>query len=485
MLDLITLADGYKLDHRRQYPPNTQYVYSNFTPRASRVPTQKEVVFFGLQYFLKRYFGEVAQETFFGRSRREVVSEYEKFTQGYLGPNSIGIDHIADLHSLGYIPLRFWALPEGTRTPLRVPMFAFQNTHPDFFWVTNYFETLISSVLWTACTSATTADRYRKLLDHWAYITGDESFVDWQAHDFSFRGMSSPESAALSGAAHLLSFTGTDTIPAIKLLEKYYGPTPGLVGGSVAATEHSVMCAGGAATEEQTFERLLDLYPSGILSVVSDTWDLWSVITNILPTLKDKILARNGKLVIRPDSGDPVKILTGDDDAWGGSAQSKGVIQLLWDIFGGTVNEKGYKVLDSHIGAIYGDSITPDRASDICSRLAANGFASTNVVLGVGSYTYQHVTRDTYGFAVKATWAQVDGQEHFLFKDPVTDDGTKRSARGRLAVLPGSTGLQLVDNLNSSQWVGLGGADQLQSVWVNGEFTSLTYLGEIRARLKS
>lgn len=485
MLDFITLTDGYKLDHRRQYPPGTEYVYSNFTPRSTRVPGQDKVVFFGLQYFLERYLGEIAEETFFQRKRSDVLREYENFTHNYLGSNNIGVGHIADLYDLGYIPLQFWALPEGTRVPLRVPMFTFQNTHPDFFWVTIYIETLLSSVLWLGCTSASTAYRYRKLLDDYARRTGDEAFVDWQAHDFSFRGMASPEAAALSGAGHLLSFKGTDTIPALMLLQQYYN-SDGLAGGSVAATEHSVMCAGGKTTELETFDRLLDLYPTGIVSIVSDTWDLWTVLTDILPRLKDKIMARDGKLVIRPDSGDPVAILCGYPEHWDWakrSTESKGVIELLWEGFGGTVNGKGYKVLDPHIGAIYGDSITEDRARDICARLEAKGFASTNVVLGVGSYTYNYVTRDTNGFAVKATWTKVNDQEHQLFKDPITDDGGKRSAKGRLMVVSGGDGLSLVDGLNMDEWKALVAHDRLRQIWVNGEFTVRQSLEDIRETL--
>jgi len=330
-------------------------------------------------------------------------------------------------------------------------MFTVENTRPEFFWVTNYIETMLSNVIWKACTSATTAYHFRKTLEAAARATGGDSrFIDWQGHDFSFRGMSGVEDAALSGAGHLLSFTGTDTVPAIQLLDRYYpGADNGLVGGSVAATEHSVMCAGGQDNELKTFGHLLDVYPSGILSVVSDTWDLWKVLAYTLPQLKERIMARPGKLVIRPDSGNPADILCGTakpeimtaDFRPERDARYAGVVESLWNTFGGTINGSGYKVLDSHIGAIYGDSINRERAIEITDRLAAKGFASTNVVFGCGSYNYQYVTRDTFGFAMKATWAQVSGVEHQLFKDPVTDDGTKRSARGRLAAPPGGPAL--------------------------------------------
>lgn len=470
-MNFITLCDGYKLDHRRQFPKNTTRIYCNFTPRTSRVDGQDKVVFFGLQYFLQRYLTEVAHDTFFDVPRSKILSTYDRFTKSYLGPNHIGTDHIAQLHDYGRIPLVFYAHPEGRHVPLRMPMFTYENTEPEFFWVPNWIETLMSSVLWLPCTSATTAFRYRKFLDEAARLSGGSAdFVQWQGHDFSFRGMGCPEAAALSGAGHLLSFTGTDTIPAIELLERYYAGS-GLIGGSVAATEHSVMCAGGKESELDTFNRLLDLYPSGIVSVVSDTWDLWKVIQETLPQLKDRVMHRDGKLVVRPDSGDPVHILTGDPDLNPESPEGRGVVELLWNLFGGTVNAAGYKELDSHIGAIYGDSITEKRAGEICSRLLRKGFASTNVVLGIGSYTYQYVTRDTYGFAVKATWAEVDGKERFLAKDPITDSGIKKSASGRISTVRNKQGKTITsDNLDLAHWQAMIGSDELRRIWQNGEF---------------
>jgi nicotinamide phosphoribosyltransferase len=246
------------------------------------------------------------------------------------------------------------------------------------------------------------------------------------------------------------------------------------------------MCAGGKEDEIDTFRRLLNTYPTGILSVVSDTWDLWKVCTEHIVTLKEEILARNGKLVIRPDSGDPVHILCGYSGKEGDeyvdptTPEGKGVIELLWDVFGGTTNEQGYKVLDPHIGAIYGDSITIDRANEICSRLEAKGFASTNVVLGIGSFTYQYNTRDTFGFAMKATYVEVNGEGREIFKDPITDDGTKKSATGLLRITTGEDGYKLVDR---QTWAGEN-ASIMNSIYVDGEFHNTTTLSEIRERLK-
>lgn len=393
------------------------------------------------------------------------------------------------------------------------------NTHPDFYWLTNYLETLISCQLWQPMTSATIAAEYHKILSKYAKeTTNSTDFVQWQAHDFSMRGMSSVESAILSGMGHLTSFTGTDTIPAIYALRDSYNGT-GLIGASVPATEHSVMCMGTKDDEVGTFSRLLDSYPTGILSVVSDTWDLWKVLTEILPALKEKILARDGKLVIRPDSGDPVDIICGTgetivlnspnknngEDYEIKSSIGKGVIELLWDIFGGTINEQGYKVLDPHIGAIYGDSITLERATEICERLKAKGFASTNIVFGVGSYAYQYNTRDTFGFAVKATYGEVEeefvpspeslvrgirtvGRE--IFKDPITDDGTKKSAKGLLCVKE----IMIADGLGKLHHSSYQMIDQctpeqeeegaLLTVFLDGKLVKEYTLEEIRERIK-
>lgn len=472
----MLMIDGYKLDHRRQYEPGTTRVYSNWTPRSSRVMGQDKVVFFGLQYFLDHYLHTLMQREFFLRDWEEVRTEYQTFVDGYLGPNSIGTDHIEALWELGYVPLEFRALPEGTLCPLRCPAVTVENTHPDFAWLTNYIETLMSAILWMPCTSATSAYRLRRLLNLAARATGgDPSFVPWQGHDFSMRGMPGLEAATLSGMGHLLSFTGTDTIPAIIAAKQYYGSDDS-VGMSVPATEHSVMSCGGQHDEMATYSRLLALYPKGIVSIVSDTWDLWAVLTRILPALKDRIMARDGKLVIRPDSGDPVKIICGDPKAPEDSPARKGVIELLWDTFGGTVTSTGHRQLDPHIGCIYGDAITFERAYDITIGLSRKNFASTNMVFGVGSFTYQHVTRDTYGFAMKATWAEVNGEGRDLFKKPVTDNGIKNSATGRLAVTPDFRVIQQATPKQEAESI-------LAPVWRNGKFLRRQTFDDVRTTL--
>jgi nicotinamide phosphoribosyltransferase len=354
------------------------------------------------------------------------------------------------------------------------------NTEEDFFWLTNFLETLISNMLWMPMTAATTAHHYKEILSEACLKTNKEAidFVDFQGHNFGMRGMAGIDATIYSGLGHATSFKGDDSLPTIAAARKHYGET-GFVVGSVNATEHSVMCAGGDKDELDTFRYLMKQFPTGILSIVSDTWDLWKVCTNFLPQLKEEILARDGKIVIRPDSGDPVDIICGERDTVSLNA-SKGVIELLWDIFGGHENEQGYKILDPHIGAIYGDSITPQRAKDICARLEAKGFASTNIVLGIGSYTYQYVTRDTHGFAMKATYCEVNGEGREIFKDPITDDGGKKSAKGLLQVLDNADGEYfLVDQVS---W-GHEEANCLQTIFEDGEFENQVTLTEIRERI--
>lgn len=478
MINPLFQTDAYKLDHRRQYPDNTSFILTNLTARGSRLAGVDKVCAFGFQAAIKKL--DAYFDTWFSRPEDEVCAEYEQFTIDVLGPNAIGSDHIRALHRKGYLPLDIRAIPEGTLVPMRVPIFTIENTDSDFFWLVNYLETYLSAEIWHPTTSATLAWRLHDLLARRAEESGDPSFVQWQGHDFSFRGHTSIESAMASGAGHLIFFTGTDTLASIPWVRENY-PTDSFIGGSVAATEHSVMCAGGQLSEEETFRRLLDLYPAGIVSVVSDTWNLWDVLLKILPQLEDEITARDGKLVIRPDSGDPVKIICGDPNARAGSPEFLGVCQILWDTFGGSVNEKGFKVLNPHVGMIYGDSINYERADAITAGLIEKGFASTNIVLGVGSFSYQYVTRDTFGFAMKSTWAEVDGDRRDLFKDPTTDDGLKKSATGRLAVLNDFEGnLYLVEKATALEEAG----SRLLPVWRDGEFLKEFTFDEVRGRSK-
>lgn len=497
-LSPMLLCDFYKVSHREQYPDKTEMVYSTWTPRNSRIKGVDKVVWFGLRPFILSYLIDFFNNHFFYVPKGTIVADYKRTIKHTLGIAEPYTKHIEDLHDLGYLPLRIKALPEGTLVPMRVPCMTIQNTDPRFYWLTNYIETLASCELWQPSTSATIAYEFRKLFNDYAMKTvGKTDGVQFQGHDFSMRGMSSLQSAMASGAGHLLSFVGTDTIPAIAYLEQFYGAdiTKELVGTSIPATEHSVMCAYGKDNELETYRRLInEVYPNGFVSIVSDTWDFWGVLENIIKPLKADIMKRNGRVVIRPDSGDPVKIICGDPNG-ATEAERKGAVEVLWDIFGGTETEKaysclersdgtkGYRLLDSHIGCIYGDAITLNRAEAICNQLMRKGFASTNMVYGIGSYTYQYNTRDTFGWALKSTLCTIDGKDYQIYKAPKTDDGVKKSQKGAVAVVEIDGELKVVDGMDSNA---MNSCDKLKVVFANGHVTDDFYgntLGTIRKRL--
>lgn len=514
------LTDGYKLDHRRQYIEGTTDVVANMTPRKSRIPGINGVVVFGVQYYALSTLIEIWNKDFFQKDINEITDDYvQELVEYTLSPEAVkqmGTAHWTALHKLGYMPLEIRALEEGTICPIKVPCYTVRETHPDFFWLVNYIETDMSAETWPLMTSATIAHEYKKIFYKWAKKTGgDLNFIDLQGHNFAYRGNFGREAALLADMGHLTSFRGSDTFPGRKKMKKYYNAKQdgfnNIISCSVFATEHAVMCSSigffikrdGLTWEKygeaefSVFKRLItELYPSGFISIVSDTFNLWKVLMDYIPRLKDEIMARDGKVIIRPDSGDPADILCGTIQALKSNSdtknlykpEEKGVIELLWDTFGGTINEQGYKVLDSHIGAIYGDSITLERAENICSRLAEKGFVSTSWVAGIGSYTYQYVTRDTFGFAQKATFTKfiLNGEEVEceIFKDPVTDDGTKKSARGLVMVLKDENGkYYLKDQVSEEEFNSE--ANELKVVFRNSELIKEFGLEEIRASLNT
>lgn len=538
-----TACDYYKIGHKDMYEQGTTKIYSNFTPRssthASKLPEffNNKIVFFGLQGFIKSFLIDAWNKNFFLQPKEKVVEEYHSRVSNGLVIANPDVSHIEALHDLGYLPLSIKALPEGSLVNIKVPVLTVTNTIDEFFWLPNYIESIMSAELWKMSTTATTAYQYRKLLDSYADKTGSsKEFVLWQGHDFSFRGMSGVNDAAASGSGHLLSFLGTDTIPAMDYVEDYYRGKETFVGGSVPASEHSVMCLSGADNEIKTFRRLIqDIFPSGVVSVVSDSWDYWQVLTVYAPELKDIILSRKpnaiglSKVVFRPDSGNPVDIICGlrsfkigdyDHDDFNDYVYDvvevdgryfkydveweqeyayetyghrivvgdevpmhivKGSVECLWEIFGGTITDKGYKMLDSHVGLIYGDSITLERANEIMKRLEAKGFASGNIVFGIGSYTYQYQTRDSYGFAMKATYGVVDGEARNIFKNPKTDSGTKKSAKGLLRVELENGEYVLYDEQTPEQEQ----QGELKEVFRDGQLLISQSLEEIRTRLQN
>lgn len=477
-------SDGYKIGHGKMLAPGTDFLYGTWIPRSTKhAPKGVTKIVSAGQSFTWKWIHDEFQENFFGETR-SVATRFAEDMSKYLGLPFEG-KQFEELYDLGYLPIRVKSLPEGIETSPNVPHMTFVNTVKGFAWLTLYLETVVSSLAWKMPTSATIALKYRRTAEEWVKKTDPaQSFlIPYLCHDFSARGLD-PHSMLSSGLGHAMSFTGSDSLIVIPGARYFYGvPEDEVCIASVNASEHSVSTTKiFTVGEQQMLSDWMKIFPTGILSVVSDTFDLWKLITEYLPALKDEIISRDGKVVIRPDSGDPVDIICGlntnptngiyDTD----SPAYKGVIELLWDIFGGTINEQGYKVLDPHIGAIYGDSITTDRQVQIYERLAAKGFAATNIVLGVGSFTYQFNTRDTFGFAAKGAWFENNGKGYDIYKDPITDDGTKKSLKGLICVTENQ---EVLTECTQEQENG----GILQEIYIDGKFYNQPTLAEIRERI--
>lgn len=569
-------SDGYKASHYAMYASGTEMVYSNLTPRSDRIYRTKatryydgKLVFIGAQAAIQ----EIVEgwNEFFDMDKGIALARQKLYLDFYLGPDAVSTDNLAKLHDLGYLPLEIKTLEEGTKVPMGVPVLTIKNTVDHAYWLVNFLETTISNLTWKPATVATIAAEYRAMLVDFCLKTGGNlDDVNWQAHSFACRGMSGPEDSARSEVGHIASFLGTDSLGSIMHAQQYLGAGD-FVAASVPATEHAVATSNILRIEKELsaieykfankeqreiFDKmvlaledirliaevmfayeLMEKFPKGVLSYVMDSFDFWTMLSRGLRYLKPVILRREtngitpGRLVARPDSGDPVKVVCGFKvcdttleaiennsdraefydlgydyvrvdgkyyqienegfDSWfEGNEYSykqvevseeeiKGAIEVLWDEFGGTITDKGYKLLNDHVRLIYGDSITPQRALEILEGLEAKGFCSTNVVFGVGSYTYQHITRDTFGKAVKATYTKVNGVGIPIFKSPKTDS-KKKSAKGLLKVEKDADGQYfLIDDVTVEQEQ----TGELTTRFKDGQFYNLTTLDKIRAKL--
>ena len=510
---ILLCTDAYKLSHKGFMVPGTQEIYSNLTPRSGKLMTTplEGILWFGMRGTLQELHS--AFQEFFRAPKEYAVRTLKDVFDAFLGDGAVDMHHFEELHDLGYLPVRIKSLREGTFVPFKVAVFTIRNTHENFAWLTNFLETWLSAETWKATTVASNTFAFRKLVNAFAMETvGSLAGTEFQIHDFSYRGMSNTTDAAKCGLGFLLSTRGTDTVPSLWYAKTQYGANlrNDFVGTSVPASEHSLASAGIAVDGElETIRRWVTKdYPTGIVSVIADTLDFFKVVTEYAEALKQDILNRQpnalglAKVVFRPDSGDPVKIVTGytedeivyDDECDNmlaycketgrqlSQAEIKGAVRCLYEVFGGTKTEKGFIQLHERVGLIYGDSITYERANQIMTRLAANGFASTNIVFGVGSYSNQYLTRDTAGFAVKATSAVINGERYELSKDPATDSGTKKSAKGLLKVYRNEDGtLVMKDQCTEAEEAeGL-----LEVVYESGQFRNLDDFVTIRQRVES
>lgn len=478
---MLLFSDTYKHTHPRMYPQNQDKLVSYLVARKNMSKAFPKMVFNGLQPFLVEYLVKGFNEQFFNRPLIEVMAEYRHYMDVQIGIDNTEWHRIEALHTLGYLPLEIRALPEGTLVNMGIPVVEMTNTHPDFAWVVQWVECILQAELWAPCCYATVGKAYHDLAEKYYSETTDGADPFMAMADFGMRGMSCIEDSIRASAGWLLSFNKTSTIPALPYIDEYYMANCAYngIGKGAVSTEHSVMGANYAIDgDEITFvKRLLtELYPDTSFSMVSDTYDYWNMVENIIPACKEEILAHNGKLLIRPDSGDMVEITIR-------------TIESLWNTFGGAVNSKGYKELNPHIGLIYGDGCTLNRVHIIYEELKKLGYAASNVVFGVGAFCFHALfddedkmtvlTRDTFGMAMKATYGVFGDKKLFIFKDPKTDtDNLKKSHKGCCRVYEEDSELKCEDELYE-----MSDDTLLTTVFKDGHITKFHSFMEIRERM--
>ncbi len=415
--NILLQTDSYKQTHWRMYPPGTTEIESYLEARPGGACSH--TVFFGLQYMLKRYLTGV-------RVTAEHIQQAQVFCQAHFGQDNVwpqaGWEHILTQHD-GHLPVEICAVPEGQRVPTGHVLLTIRNTDPTCFWLTNHLETLLVQI-WYPMTIASLDRVQYDILYTAAERSGDPAGVPFQLHDFGYRGATSEESAALGSAAHLLYFRGTDTLAGCRLLQEYYGAA--MPGFSVPAAEHSTITAWGREGETAAFTHILETYPTGIVSVVSDSWDILRACQDVWGSaLRDRVQTRPGTVVVRPDSGDPVPTVLE-------------CLKLLGEAFGAPRNAKGYRLLPPYIRLIQGDGITRQSLPVIVDALLEAGWSTDNIVFGSGGGLLQECTRDTLRVAMKCSHAVVNGAGRDVYKQPVTDPG-KHSRGGRLALVQDAT----------------------------------------------
>lgn len=458
MTNIILATDSYKHSHFLQYPPEARTISAYVEARTNDF--SDDLVFFGLQTYLIDLLGKPLSKA--------DIAEAEELCAAHGVPfNHEGWTIIHGEHG-GYLPLEIKALPEGMIVPSGVPLVQVENTDPRMPWLSTFVETALLRSIWYPTTVATLSHKCKAIIRAGLQKSSDdpEGQLPFKLHDFGARGVSSGESAGLGGMAHLVNFMGTDTLEGILAARRYYGADD-MPGFSIPAAEHSTMTSWGRTREEAAYANMLDRFEGEgcIVAVVSDSYDLDAAIADIWGgTLKDKVSRRQGTLVVRPDSGDPVETPVR-------------AVKTLWDKFGGTTNGKGYRVLDPHVRVIQGDGMNIDSITRLVDRMIEEGFAIDNIAFGMGGGLLQLVNRDTLRFAMKANaMRDADGHWHHVSKKPATDP-TKGSKAGRQAVVreDGKLAARRLDEVMPQD-------DLLQPVWRNGELLVRHSFADVRER---
>lgn len=451
----ILNVDSYKTSHYLQYPEGTQYVSSYIESRGGQF---REAVFFGLQAFIKQYLSKPVTEADIDEAEELCLAHGVPFYRA-------GWEYILAEHG-GYLPVEIQAVPEGTVVPVQNVLAQVINTDPACFWLTSYVETALLRAVWYPTTVATQSREAKKIIQRYLEETAENlDGLPFKLHDFGARGASSQETAALGGLAHLVNFQGTDTIAALVAGRRFYRAP--MAGYSIPAAEHSTMTSWGREHEVDAYANMLTRFGGDgrLVAVVSDSYDLWNAIENIWGgELKQRVENNGGTLVVRPDSGDPVEVVTQ-------------TIERLMRIFGARINDRGYRVLPDYIRVIQGDGVSLHTIEGILAAMKARKQSADNIAFGMGAELLQKVNRDTMKFAMKASAVRVNGLWRDVYKDPVTDTG-KRSKKGRLALVRRGNGV-----IGTIREKDLGGRENLlQPVYRNGKLLNEQDLEDIRCR---
>lgn len=483
-ISFMLMADTYKNTNPDAMPEGLIKLTSYITPRKSMFKNIDKVVFFGLQGFIQEFLINLVNETFFKRDKEEVLVEYKSYLDTQIGEQSYDLSRIAALHDLGYLPIKMKALPEGSLVNMGVPCIELTNTHPDFAWVVQWIECIAQSELFGTCNWATMAHEYRKLANDFYKKTTDGANPAMAMADFGFRGLG-VDNGIRASSSWLLSFDKTSTIPAMQYIDKMYNAecAKNHIGIGAVSLEHATVCSNLAVceTEENLLRRLLTtVYKDTSFSYVSDSFDYWSLVNDTLPKLKKEIMKHNGKFLVRPDSGDIVEI-------------SVKTVQKLYEIFGGSVNSKGYKELNPKVGIIYGDGCQYFKIEEIWTKLEKLGFAADTILFGVGAFSFTAMctpedgmvclTRDTFGFAMKSTDCVINGKEYTIQKNPKTDQNhLKKSHKGLCCVTKDGDDYVCHDGYTSET---LPADNLLRTVYRDGQFVRTTNFADIRERLNA
>uniref|UniRef100_A0AC35U871 Nicotinamide phosphoribosyltransferase n=1 Tax=Rhabditophanes sp. KR3021 TaxID=114890 RepID=A0AC35U871_9BILA len=456
--NILYLADSYKITHHCQYPPGTTSCYSYFESRGGKFPN---VTFFGLQYVIKKWLvGPVVNY--------QMIKQAKHFYNAHFGGmdvfNEEGWNHIVKVHN-GCLPLKIKAVPEGSVVPVRNVLFTVENTDPMVPWLTSWFETILVQV-WYPMTVCTNSRAQKEIIAKYLMETGDSlDGLSFKLHDFGYRGATSVESAAIGGSAHLVNFNGTDTIAGLQLLRKYYSMP--MAGFSIPAAEHSTITSWKKSGEVDAYRNMLEQFPAGLVSVVSDSYNVFYAVTNIWgDELKSLVMERSGKgcLIIRPDSGDPATVVLK-------------VLNLLGEKFPISMNSKGYQVLPPYLRIMQGDGISYETIGGILEALKQDGWSAENIAFGTGGALLQKVDRDTQKCAFKCSCVIVNGKSVDVFKNPTTDS-SKRSKKGRLTLEEKEDGTLVT----MQEGLGDDKKDVLVTVFENGKLIVDYSLDEIRQR---